>query len=172
MKNMRPISEEERSLIRERLFVDNSSPTGLSRIGTGKTAGSPHTDRTGYKSWQVQVGKRTYRAHRLVWLLSRGFDCLDTGLEIDHRDTDATNNNPSNLRLATDSTQSRNQKKRSNTTSNLRFVRWHKRANKWGAQYSRYWSDKKSVWVGTFESEFAAHHAALAHRLENHWISC
>lgn len=169
---MKPISEIERSLIEERLFVDPSSPTGLSRYKGGKAAGWLRRDRTGYANWDVQVGRRTYRAHRLVWFLATGTDCLDSGMEVDHIDRDATNNAIQNLRLASDSEQSKNQKKRSGTTSEHKFVRWHKKSGKWVAQYSRYWSDGRTVWVGSFCGEREAHYAALAHRLENHPFHC
>lgn len=165
---MRPISEQERSLIEERLFVDPSSRTGLSRRKGGKAAGWLRQDKTGYANWDVQVGKRTYRAHRLVWLLATGADCLDSGMEVDHIDRDATNNAIQNLRLASDSEQSKNQKKRSGTTSEHKFVRWHKKSEKWVAQYSRYWSDRKSIWVGSFDQELEAYYTVLADRLENH----
>ena len=168
---MRPISEEERALIGEQLSLNSSSPTGLVRAKGGEVAGGLLIGRGEYKSWRVRVGGRKYYAHRLVWLLAHGFDCLDVGLEVDHIDRDATNNSLNNLRLGDRTRQTLNRSRKKGCRSKLRFVGWNQERGKWAAKYTRHWGDKGRTWVGYYESEEEAYYAALTSRLENHWIS-
>ena len=78
-----------------------------------------------------QVG---YLAHRVAWLLYYG---IDPGAnEIDHIDQDPINNRIGNLRLVNSRENSMNRRKRSDNTSGITGVSWHKSADKWQVQIS------------------------------------
>jgi hypothetical protein len=77
-------------------------------------------------------GRLNYRyvlAHRVIWKMMTGEDPI----EIDHIDGDRQNNRWSNLRDATSSDNSRNSAMRSDNTSGVIGVVWHKRHRKWMA---------------------------------------
>lgn len=82
---------------RRGIRIDPDSPSGLS-WSTGKHAGC--LNKRGY--WVVQLNKRQERAHRVVFCLHAEIplSAID-GLEVDHKDQNKANNDPSNLRLAT-----------------------------------------------------------------------
>lgn len=80
----------------------------------------------------VTIDRITYRAHRIVWLLTTGVDpgaCL-----IDHIDGNPHNNKAENLRLATSGQNQCNQKRRSDNTSGFKGVTWDKSRGKWVSQ--------------------------------------
>lgn len=83
-------------------YLDSTSPSGLrwkikpaTNIVIGSVAGCLSRS-TGY--WQVCYNKKFYRVHRVIWEMHYG--SLPQGVEVDHADNDTTNNNISNLRLA------------------------------------------------------------------------
>lgn len=69
--------------------------------------------------------KSTY-LHRII------LDCQD-GLLVDHIDGDGLNNKRSNLRIATHSENSRNQRYRTDNKSGVKGVAFHKDTGKWQA---------------------------------------
>ncbi len=89
----------------EWFYVDESSPSGLrwkkqrprSKMYSGDQAGSLLTKETGKLYWQIKVGRKVYKVHRVVYLLTHG--TIDEGLVIDHIDGNGLNNNINNLRL-------------------------------------------------------------------------
>lgn len=88
-------------VIRANLAIDASVPSGLrwATVNRGRRtpmAGSQRAN--GY--WYVGLkGYGHFACHRIVWALKHGRD--PGTAQIDHRDTDGSNNRASNLRLAT-----------------------------------------------------------------------
>lgn len=98
------------------------------------------------------------RAHRLAWLISFGF--LPAG-EIDHINQDKTDNRLSNLRDVPKSINQRNGTRKSNNTSGVAGVSWHKQRGKWCAQASM---NGKHHHLGLFNELTAAETAARKFR--------
>ena len=103
---------------------------------------------------------------RRVWKLANGK--IPPGLEIDHIDNDRTNNDLSNLRLATRAENARNRPKwakadGSPTTSKYKGVYWCKKRCKWISQI-RY--NGHTYYIGQFESEYEAHVSWVARTKE------
>lgn len=90
----------------------------------GQLAGSPHAK--GYLT--IRVNYRLYLAHRLAWLIVTG-DWPKS--QIDHWDTDKSNNRFSNLRDASNGQNQANIPIRSNNTSGRKGVSWNKGKKKW-----------------------------------------
>ena len=106
------------------MFLVPSSPSGLRRKVTvssnaaaGTVAGTPGSG-GGY--WQVQIDKKLFRAHRIVFFMHHG---VDPGKGcIDHKDGNPTNNSIDNLRLVDHSINMRNLKSRGHGKSGHRGV--------------------------------------------------
>ena len=84
---------------------------------------------------------------------------------VDHIDGDKKNNHYENLRWATHSENSRNQKTRTNKSSIYKGVYLHKSRNKWMARID---VDSKQVFLGYFEVEREAAEAYNAAALEHY----
>jgi hypothetical protein len=88
----------------------------------------------GWLDWKgyviITIHYIDYRAHRLAWLWMTGEWPAD---EVDHEDTDVSNNRWENLRPATHSQNSANQGIRSNNTSGRKGVSWDRFRKKWMA---------------------------------------
>jgi hypothetical protein len=140
--------------LRELLHYDPD--TGLftwkvDRRGTakaGSVAGGPNSD--GYIQIRV-LGKR-YKAHQLAWLYCNGV----IPKEIDHEDTDKSNNRIKNLRPSTRSQNRANTKAACTNKSGFKGVSLHKSSNKYIAQI-KIKGKKKSI--GYFDSPEKAHTA-------------
>lgn len=76
---------------------------------------------------RVQVGKKIYYAHRIIFMMHYGY----LPAEIDHIDNNPANNCISNLRAASHKQNMLNRKLSSNSTSNHKNVNWKQAANKW-----------------------------------------
>ena len=87
------------------------------------------TSEDGYRTGTV--GGKTYRAHRVIWLIQTGAWPAD---EIDHRNGKRSDNRWCNLRNATKGENQRNQRRRTDNSSGATGVRWHKRDGKWEAR--------------------------------------
>ena len=134
-------------LIRDALEINESSPSFLTwkirprnhfaKERTWKIFNTQHAARPagsaakgcGTHYWLVGVNGRLYKGHRIVWILAHGVDpgCL----HIDHIDGNGLNNNPNNLRLATQGENMMNQGKRSDNTSGYPGTYWNKNGKKW-----------------------------------------
>lgn len=97
-------------------------------------------DRYGYL--RVNIGGKSQRVHRVVWLLHTG---TWPDKDIDHLDRDKSNNDPSNLRLCTDS---QNQANTTSKRKGFKGVTLHK-CGKYQAQHRR-------KYLGLFETEMLA----------------
>lgn len=112
----------------------------------GQVAGnlSPH----GYI--RITVNRRSYFAHRLVWLYMTGEHPSEF---VDHINMDKTDNRWCNLRAATKSENGANSKARG--ASGLKGAYWSKQINRW---YSRI----GKRYIGTFDTPEQAHEAYVA----------
>ena len=110
--------------LHELLFLDPSSPSGLRRKVTvssnaaaGTVAGTPGSG-GGY--WQIQIDKKLFRAHRIVYFMHYG---VDPGKGcIDHKNGDKSDNSIDNLRLVDQSINRRNKKARTDNILGCRGV--------------------------------------------------
>jgi hypothetical protein len=98
---------------------------------------------------------RRYMYHRIVWAIQMGYD--PAGMEIDHIDGNRTNNSISNMRLV--SLRGNQQNKRCHREGKLVGASYRKEIAKWGAWIS---IEGKSIYLGSFESQQAAHEAYRA----------
>lgn len=139
--NVKPIRDELIAVLDYNLTTGvltwKERGTGRSYRRGGKVAG--HLRKDGYI--HVQIGRRSYYAHCVIW-------CLVTGAwpssEVDHIDLDRSNNSWSNLRLA--------------TTSQNAFARGNKRAARGteilpnGKYRARVGIKGRRIHLGCFES--------------------
>jgi hypothetical protein len=141
-----------------KLEIDPASPTGLRwkvdhwKMKAGDVAGC--VKNTGHCIVNF-YGKR-FHAHRIVWAIHNQSDpgCMT----VDHIDRNPSNNDPSNLRLATPEGQMRN-------TSN-RHSRYGRGVKKVGNRYyARIIVDNKDVSLGGFSTPEEASARAEAARL-------
>lgn len=103
----------------------------------GRVAGSvrQHSICSHYKTIDIGIGGKNYRAHRLAWLWTYG---VLPETEIDHIDGDGTNNRISNLRLATHKQNGENVKLRKDNRSGRRGVSFHQASGLWRARVSHH----------------------------------
>jgi hypothetical protein len=111
-----------------------------------------HMNKKGYI--EIRYNRTTYQAHRLAWYLHTGEDPRE--LQVEHIDTDRTNNRITNLRLATAQNNAQNQSKRNDTTSLYKGVSYHKKSNKWQSQIG---ANGENIHLGYFDTEIEAHAA-------------
>lgn len=119
-----------------------------SRGRAGTEAGSLHKH---CRYVYVRIGGRSYRAHRLAWLLTYGEWPED---QIDHINGDKADNRIGNLRSSTN--QENHQafrKTRSGSSSKYRGVSWLNHKGKWAVYISAYGKQK---FVGYFGCELEA----------------
>lgn len=93
----------------------------------GKCAGNPHG--RGYR--QIYFEGKRYPEHHVAWFMVNGVWPLELGFVIDHIDGNRSNNAISNLRLATNQENNRNQKTRSDNTSGHKGVYWRAERQSW-----------------------------------------
>jgi len=107
-----------------------SKPRGGTKGGYVKNC----PDKDGYlKVGLYKNGKRkTFGIHRIIAEIF--VENPENKPEVDHIDRDTSNNRPDNLRWATRREQMHNQGMRSNNTSGVSGVIWHKATNKWQVQ--------------------------------------
>lgn len=111
--------------------------------------------------FQVNGKKHKFRSHRLAWFISTGEPPQG---EIDHINQIKTDNRISNLRDVSKSLNQRNSARKSNNTSGITGVTWHRQTGKWCAQAN---INGKHHHLGLFEEITAAETAARKFRLAN-----
>lgn len=89
---------------------------------------------SGCTYFRLTLNKASYLCHRIIWEMHNGK--IPDGMDIDHIDRVRTNNMIENLRVASRSSNCKNQKKRKNNTSGFTGVSWHKASGKWAAYVS------------------------------------
>lgn len=93
----------------------------------------------------------TYYGRQYLHLIIAKRMGLDTvNFQIDHRDGNKLNNKRTNLRTATQIENSRNSKKRENTSSQYKGVSWDSRSQKWTADIEL---ESGHKYLGSFHSE-------------------
>lgn len=102
---------------------------------------------------QGRVEGKSYLLHRYVMIVSLNND-IDSHTKIDHIDNNRLNNTRENLRIISNSDNSRNVKKQKNTSSIYMGVCFDKKTNSWGAHIVK---DKKQISVRYKKEEHAAH---------------
>lgn len=134
------IIELKKELLEQCFEYDPSSPSGLRWsvnrytgryykilvAAAGATAGAIQKDNkdSNYKFWVVNLNKKLYQVHRIIYCLYHG--SLSTDLYIDHIDGNSLNNKIENLRAVAPKFNSRNSKKYTANTSGVTGVRIQK----------------------------------------------
>lgn len=136
--------------IADKFILTSDSPSWLRwKRRNGSVAGTLVVDR-GY--YRVKMGKTTFPAHRLVWVLSNKKD-LPADLVVDHIDRNASNNSPDNLRAVS---QSDNCKNREHSVSNtgLRYI--YEKGNGFHVKlkYGNIWKTKCFYYGKRFQKEY------------------
>ena len=137
---------EEIELIREHLEYNPETGEISWKVARGNRA-------CGYKVvggsdgyLTVKVGKRTYKAHRVAWLLYYGD--WPNGF-IDHINLDKTDNRIENLRDCTRQQNNSNVALRIDNKSGVKGVSWKASHDKWCAQISY---QGKVIYLGLYEN--------------------
>ena len=112
---------------------------------SGKEAGTEVTGGREKGYWQIVMNGKFYRAHRVVYFLSRGSAPAER--LIDHIDNNGQNNNPENLRLATNSQNLMNR----GATKKNRSGRKGVSATKYGKWRARIFVNKQEILLGVFD---------------------
>lgn len=153
--------ELNQSQLKERIHYDpdtgrftwlKDSPLGGARLA-GKIAGCIAND--GYMV--IGIRKRTYKAHRLVFLY---MESEMPAKQVDHINRNRSDNRWCNLRHAT------HQENQQNMSNNTDFigVSWRKRTNQWTAQ-SRL--NGRVKYLGIFKTHLAACYARHYYDIKN-----
>ena len=155
--------------LRELLVYDPSTGVFQWKIDVGRwgriKAGSIATVVQG-PYLKIRFGDKYEFAHRVVW-------CYMTGEwpvgEIDHKDRYTMNNRFSNLRDVSRGVNAQNRAVRQkNNQGGLLGVSWHKKDQKWRARIQ---TDRKSVYLGEFQTRDAAFEAYLQAKRKHH-VGC
>ena len=125
------------------------------KMKAGDKAGWVYCSRPGLQYWKVEVCGKGYHAHRIIFLMHRGY----LPDEIDHIDGNGLNNDIENLRAATRSQNGRNRGAPKHNTSGFKGVSWHKKSNKWRAVIK---FGGKQRHLGYLDTPEAAHEAYKA----------
>lgn len=128
------------------------------RAPVGRVVRAPNDK--GY--YTVMVRGKTYKAHRLIWLIATGTWPAE---HIDHINGDKTDNRVENLREATNAENMQNRAAPRNNTSGYKGVSWHKRDRKWRAKIQ---VDGKRRYLGHFDTPEEAHAAYCEAAREHH----
>lgn len=128
------------------------------------TAGSMAGGLTERGYYRVTTGRLTYPAHRIVWVVVKGFDPV---FDIDHIDGHKGNNRIENLRLAPRGSldNAQNRKKNKRNTSGYTGVYLCSTHKKWRA---RLMVDGKRQHIGCFDTPEEAYSMYLKIKAELH----
>lgn len=117
------------------------------KVIVGSTAGNIGTDQSGKSYLRIMVAGKTYRAHRLAWLITHGEFPPD---QIDHINGNGLDNRLINLRAVTISDNQKNLRLKSSNSSGVCGVSFDNQKRKWRA-YIKFGGKQK--YLGYF-SEF------------------
>ena len=126
-------------------------------------AGTIRKDRRIRRS--INIDGRYYAEQNLAWLWMTGEWPTH---EVDHRDTDATNNSWENLRPSTRAQNNQNCRRRSDNTTGVKGVHVHEN----GRYYARIQVNGKRLFVGSFGTPEEAAAAIVKRRQELHGAFC
>jgi len=97
------------------------------------------------KYWLVGIDGKLYLASRIIYFMQHSVDPYP--MEVDHEDRNSLNNNVDNLRLGDSVLQNQNRGTRSDNTSGVKGVSWHKQTSKWRADI---WIGNKCKYLGLY----------------------
>jgi hypothetical protein len=145
---MRKSTQELKAWINE--WLDWQSQPGRmfwKKAGPGVTVGAEAGyDNYHWGYWMIGIDYKLYKRSRLVFLMFNG----SLPKYIDHRDGDAGNDDPSNLRVATSSQNSFNRKRMTNNTSGIPGIEWRPKRQKWQVRAQ---VNGKRLFIGHFDSK-------------------
>lgn len=146
-----PAVEELKKLF----YIDSSIPEGIRwRISSGrrvkKDSAAGCKQNTGY--YQTGINGKRYSNHRIIYSIYNNTNLTSEQI-VDHLDRCPQNNNPTNLRIVSETENQRNQTKRKNTSSKYIGVSFKKPANKFNAQIG---VNGKLIYLGLFSYELEA----------------
>lgn len=146
--------------LRELFFYNPETGSLTWRQGRkiGKEAGAP--DHAGYK--RVMVAGIAYQVHRVIWKMCAW---ADPEHEIDHVNSNKSDNRWLNLRPATITQNARNRRLQVNNKSGFKGVYWHVGSQRWCAKIV---VDRQQIHLGYFEDAALAHSAYTAAATEHH----
>jgi hypothetical protein len=96
-------------VLKEYFELDPTIPNGLRwkrKASKNTVIGNPAGRESVFGYWEVRLDKVLYKSHRIIYKIHTGVDPI--GFEIDHYDRNKSNNNPSNLSMATRADQQTN----------------------------------------------------------------
>ena len=96
----------------------------------GKEAGHLSVRKLGGNRWLVRLSGISMLRYTIIWAMYK--DAWPD--ELDHENRNSLDDQIGNLRLADQSQNMANSRKRKNNASGYKGVRWHKRARRWCAQ--------------------------------------
>ena len=142
-RKFKPIPKD----IGDYVAYSEESSTGLvwrvSRGPVKKGAEAGYITQKGY--FRFTFNDKEYLNNRVIYFLCTGIDPEEK--DVDHKDTNKTNNKIWNLRLATNKQNSTNRNKQKNNTSGVTGVHWKKVHKKYYAEIKR---NGKAIVLGYF----------------------
>jgi len=131
--------------------IPNLSHAVWNKRYANKNAGNLYISEDGLKYYLTRITlkgiSKSYRTHRLIWLLMTG--SMPNG-DIDHIDHNGLNNKWENLRDATKYQNQQNASKRKDNASGMTGVHYNKNNNKWIASISVY-KKRLTKYFNTFD---------------------
>ena len=127
---------------------------GVLRWRKGRRSGHPAGTVKPHGYRIVNVNKKSYPVHRIIWMMYSGQD--PHPLCIDHANGVRSDNRISNLRLATQAQNTQNQKTTSRNTSGYKGVSYMKARGTWDARIMK---NRKIYGLGAFATKEEAYAA-------------
>lgn len=151
---------KEPTQARVKELLDYNPETGVFTWKVNRTRGVKAGDAAGTINRShgyiiVCIDNRRYRGHRLAWFVVHG---SWPAFDLDHVDTDRTNNCIKNLRPTDDTMNTGNSSRYKNNTSGYKGVSWHKSKKAWFANIR---VNGRLVCLGKFSDPQAAHNAYM-----------
>jgi len=117
-------------------------------------AGSISRQVGGYEFVKVILAKNTFKAHRIIAVMSGLLEKYGDDLVIDHIDGNPKNNKLENLRAVSQVTNLRNRKKTNSKTGKIHGVNYHELSGKWHVSIGRGKGSKN--FIGYYDDWFDA----------------